>query len=385
MERGAAGIVSNTFDCDGMLLLTGPNMAGKSTILRAAGAAALLANCGLHVPAAEAQVPRFSAYYVRMASADSPAEGLSHWGLDMKESAAVVEGAVAMAGGACVMLDELCQGTEVAHATAMAATLLEALGASGARGVFATHLHGVLTMPLTLRNTKRMAMETARDAASGALRPTMRMVEGESLESLAFEVAADCGIPHEMLQRAAELLQHPTPPVHAPAAAPSLPSPPQPPTPPLPVVPPRKPPLAKHTPPPPAKTLEDASPLLSREFAALFGGAEAAIHLVPLSEKRAAPPMTTNRAGVYVLRSVSARANIVDFYCGETDDMFTRLAVHGRSRAGAVVEAMYVLIPVNTGGKSRARELETRTIKALKQAGFPMSRASDEKNRNYGQ
>jgi hypothetical protein len=389
MERGAADTVSNTFSCDGMLLLTGPNMAGKSTVARAAGAAALLANCGLHVPAAAAQVPRFGAYYVRMASADSPSEGLSHWGLDMKESAALLDGA-ALGRGACVMLDELCQGTEVAHATAMAGTLLEALDASGARGVFATHLHGVLTMPLQLSNTTRMAMETARDPASGVLRPTMRMVPGECTESLAFEVAADCGIPRALLERAEKLLPHATPPPAAPAPAPAAPLAPPPPPAPLArvPVPPRQPPITMRPPPPPppSRTLEDASVVLSREFAALFGAEEPlTIYRVPISEKRAAPPMTTNRAGVYVLRSESARSGAVDFYAGETDDMSTRLTTHGLSRKGAAVDALYVLIPESTGGKSRARELETRMIKALKAGGFPVSRGSDENNRNYGQ
>jgi hypothetical protein len=378
MDRTDAGTVSNLFECEGMLLLTGPNMAGKSTVARAAGTAALLANCGLHVPAAEAQVPRFHAYFMRMASADSPSEGLSHWGLDMTEAAALLDGVAALGHGACVMLDELCQGTEVDHATAMAGMVLEELDASGARGVFATHLHGLLTMPLELRNTTRMAMETARDPA---LRPTMRMVPGECTESLAFKVAADCGIPCELLQRAKELLP-PTTSAAPAAAAPLAPAPA-----PAPLALPHQHPITmRPPPPPPPKSLDDASEVLSREFTALFGADSAVkVYRMPLGEKRTAPPMTTNRAGVYLLRSVSACTNVVDFYCGETDDMCTRLSAHERSRKGAAVEALYVLIPESTGGKSRARELETRTIKALKQAGFPVSRGSDENNRSFGQ
>ena len=69
---GSGGAVPSSLTLNGMMLLTGPNMAGKSTVIRAAGACALLANCGLHVPAASARVPRFSAFHVRMASADAP-------------------------------------------------------------------------------------------------------------------------------------------------------------------------------------------------------------------------------------------------------------------------------------------------------------------------
>ena len=83
MSRDAA--VSNDVRVDGVTLLTGPNMAGKSTILRAVAASALLASCGLHVPARRAEVPHFDSLVVRMSSTDSPAEGLSSYAVEMAE------------------------------------------------------------------------------------------------------------------------------------------------------------------------------------------------------------------------------------------------------------------------------------------------------------
>ncbi|KAG5186777.1 hypothetical protein JKP88DRAFT_308923 [Tribonema minus] len=75
---GARG-VANTFALDGLVLLTAPNMSGKSTLMRATMAAALLAAAGLHVPAAAATVPRYDSFFLRTASFDVPAEGKGIW------------------------------------------------------------------------------------------------------------------------------------------------------------------------------------------------------------------------------------------------------------------------------------------------------------------
>ena len=80
MDPPGAGIgsnwaVPNDLSLDGLVLLTGPNMAGKSTVLRSAAALALLAACGLHCPVTRAEVPFFDSLVVRMSSTDSPAEG----------------------------------------------------------------------------------------------------------------------------------------------------------------------------------------------------------------------------------------------------------------------------------------------------------------------
>ena len=376
MDRAGSGTVSNSFDCSGMFLLTGPNMAGKSTLGRAAGCAALLANCGLHVPAAAAEVPRFRYYFVRMASGDSPAEGLSHWGLDMKEAAALADKS-AVSAGTCVVLDETCQGTEVAHATAMAGCLLERLDNSGARGIFATHLHGVLTLPLSLRNTVRMAMQTERDAASGALQPTWRLVAGECTESLAFEVAADCGLPRELLDRAAGLLPHALP-------ATSMPSPAQPAQRPSVALPPRPPPLTFGSAPKRSPTLRDATAVLLRQCDRLLGDGDVQPTFLELTANEQPPPATVNRSAVYMLR-VTQASGAVAFYVGESDDLLGRLRTHRRTHAAAsVVEAAYVLVPAGGGAKSRAREVEASAINALRAAGYLLLNDKDGANRSFG-
>lgn len=383
MDRKASTTVSNDFACDGMLLLTGPNMAGKSTVARAAGAAALLANCGLHVPAAAASVPRFRAYFVRMTSSDAPAEGLSHWGLDMKETAALTEPG-ALGPGACVMLDELCQGTEVAHATALAGALLETLDKSRARGIFATHLHGVLRMPLALENTTRMAMETTIDAASGTLRPTMRIVPGECTKSLAFEVAVDCGVAGKMLARAEQLLPLAgatdagaatnCQPASSPAAQKMAPSPAA-------VPPPRLPPLKSSR--PLAPTLDDARRVLEKEWMALLGDQPMRVYSAAISDNFKPGPMTMNRGAVYVLHVVPRNGAAAQFYCGQTVNIQQRFDAHAHSERfrDSTLHALYVLLPEKESGKRR--ELEKRTIDACIAAGLRILHDSDKNSRSF--
>ena len=202
MSRDAA--VSNDVRVDGVTLLTGPNMAGKSTILRAVAASALLASCGLHVPARRAEVPHFDSLVVRMSSTDSPAEGLSSYAVEMAEVGQMLD---VVTPRSLVFIDELGRGTEASHGTAMAGAVIEALDAAGARGVFATHLHGLLDLDLDLSPFARRArMETAT-VAGGRVAPTWRMVPGECRESLALQTAVDMGVNDAVVRRSEALLR----------------------------------------------------------------------------------------------------------------------------------------------------------------------------------
>lgn len=200
----------NSFEMDGMFLVTGPNMAGKSTILRSTCAVALLGACGLAVPAApDTQIPYIDAFMLRNFSSDSPLEGRSSFAVEMMEMKYVLQDVTPRS---LVLVDELGKGTEARAGAALAGAMLEALDKSGCIGAFATHLHDLLGMGLNLSpKTTRMMMEikTITDPKTGQeqRKPTWRMVPGFSTESLALEVARECRLPDYALDRAKELYQ----------------------------------------------------------------------------------------------------------------------------------------------------------------------------------
>lgn len=207
------GVVKNSLNLEGMVMLTGPNMAGKSTILRSTCAVALLGACGLAVPAAEGtEIPFIDAFMLRNFSSDSPLEGRSNFAVEMTEMRYVLSD---VTQSSLVLIDELGRGTEVRGGAALAGAMLEALDASQCRGIFATHLHSLRELNLNLPNTQQMMMEIVRDGgekdswavASGKLvrRPTWRLIPGWSSESLALEVAAQCQLPNHVISRAEEL------------------------------------------------------------------------------------------------------------------------------------------------------------------------------------
>eukprot|EP00898_Chlorokybus_atmophyticus_P007314 jgi/Chlat1/7584/Chrsp63S07088 len=126
MARESTRTVENSFEVDGMVLLTGANMAGKSTIARSTCALSLLANCGLFVPASPGTlVPRFDSFFLRKgAGIDSPAEAKSTYAEDCKSMGTVLKNA---SGRSLVFVDEFGNGTEVGAGTAIAGGALQKL------------------------------------------------------------------------------------------------------------------------------------------------------------------------------------------------------------------------------------------------------------------
>ncbi|KAL3131455.1 hypothetical protein ABBQ38_007763 [Trebouxia sp. C0009 RCD-2024] len=162
LDGHAPTTVKNSFNMFSMYLLTGPNMAGKSTILRSICAVALLSGCGLYAPVHSALVPYTDAFMLRNFSADSPLEGKSSFAVEMVEMRYVMDD---VTEDSLVLVDELGKGTEVRAGAAIAGAMLERLSAIQCRGIFATHLHQLVGMPLDTPNMVNMMMET--EPASG--------------------------------------------------------------------------------------------------------------------------------------------------------------------------------------------------------------------------
>ena len=102
-----------------------------------------------------------------------------------------------------VLIDEICRGTEIAKGTCIAGSIIETLDQIGCLGIVSTHLHGIFTLPLNLKNTVQKAMGTV--CIDGQIKPTWKLTDGICKESLAFETAKREGIPETIIQRAEDL------------------------------------------------------------------------------------------------------------------------------------------------------------------------------------
>src|SRR5581483_717020 len=135
-----------TLDTEGhqLLLLTGPNMAGKSTYLRQVALIVLMAQIGSFVPAETARVGLVDRIFTRIGAQDDLAAGASTFLVEMMETAAILRHATPRA---LIVLDEVGRGTSTEDGLAIARAVIEHLhDAVGARALFATHYHELVDL-----------------------------------------------------------------------------------------------------------------------------------------------------------------------------------------------------------------------------------------------
>lgn len=99
-----------------------------------------------------------------------------------------------------VLVDEICRGTETAKGTCIAGSIIETLDRIRCLGIVSTHLHGIFTLPLNIKNTVKKAMGTT--CVDGQTMPTWKLTDGVCKESLAFETAKREGVPEPIIRRA---------------------------------------------------------------------------------------------------------------------------------------------------------------------------------------
>ena len=347
MDKSAA--VSNSFDIDGMFLLTAPNMSGKSTLMRSTAAAALLANCGLCAPVGRNTfIRRFDSLFVRGASADVPTENKSAFGAEMGDIAALLR---SCGQDSLVFVDELGRGTSPKDGTSIAAAVLEAMADSGMSGIFATHLHDIMDLSLTSWDRirkKRMAVDQTADDYSW----TYRIEDGVCTDSLALVTAARFGLPQSLLERAAALNDE--------------------------------------------LVASDASTSSAFEMQkgvngdvvngkykrkeATASGLDLACGILGVDDSSAyrippqwsPPPSLEGSSCVYI---VELNEEPPRYYVGETDSMQRRLQQH-RAKGGPWTSLTALALPVS-GGKSQARNMESLVIQRLAKAGFELVSISD--------
>ncbi len=183
-------------------LLTGPNMAGKSTYLRQVATITLLAHVGSFVPARSAHIGLVDRIFARVGAEDDLARGLSTFMLEMVETAHILRHATAHS---LIILDEVGRGTSTSDGLAIARAVVEYLHDTvRARILFATHYHELATLERELPGLRAYRMEVAE--RSGRAIFLHRVVPGPSRSSYGVQVAAMAGLPPAVTERARVLL-----------------------------------------------------------------------------------------------------------------------------------------------------------------------------------
>lgn len=190
---------------DRMLVITGPNMGGKSTLLRQTAIISILAQMGSFVPAERARLPILDRVWTRVGASDDLARGRSTFMVEMTETAAILHNA---SPRSLVLLDEIGRGTATFDGLSIAWAVVEHLHDSpehAAKTLFATHYHELTELAERLpgaRNYQITAMER-----EGEVIFLHRLEKGRASKSYGIEVARLAGLPPSVLSRAREVLE----------------------------------------------------------------------------------------------------------------------------------------------------------------------------------
>ncbi|MEO8727471.1 MAG: DNA mismatch repair protein MutS [Acidobacteriaceae bacterium] len=188
---------------DQILLLTGPNMGGKSTYLRQAALIQIMAQMGSYVPAKAARLVTVDRIFTRIGASDNLARGRSTFMVEMTETAAILNLATSRS---LVLLDEMGRGTATYDGLALAWAVIEFLHANTrAKTLFATHYHELTALAGDFERVKNLRV-SVKETPQGIV--FLRKVEaGAADRSYGIEVAKLAGLPPEVIARAREVLK----------------------------------------------------------------------------------------------------------------------------------------------------------------------------------
>ena len=187
---------------DRILLVTGPNMGGKSTYLRQAALIALMAQMGSFVPARKAVLPIFDRIYTRIGASDNLARGRSTFMVEMTETAGIVNTATRHS---LILLDEVGRGTATFDGLSLAWAVVEHLLTEvRAKTLFATHYHELTELGELLPGVRNYHV-TVKETESGILF-LRKVAPGSADKSYGIDVARMAGLPPKVIERAREIL-----------------------------------------------------------------------------------------------------------------------------------------------------------------------------------
>ena len=205
---GGAPFVPNDTDLDNgsrqVAIITGPNMAGKSTYMRQVALITIMAQIGSFVPARKARITICDAVFTRVGASDDLASGQSTFMVEMTEVASILKNATK---NSLIILDEIGRGTSTFDGMSIAKAVLEYVASRrklGAKTLFATHYHELTEMEQEADNIRNYNIACKKRGDDIVF--LRRIVEGPADGSYGIEVAKLAGVPNSVVKRAREVL-----------------------------------------------------------------------------------------------------------------------------------------------------------------------------------
>jgi DNA mismatch repair protein MutS len=186
-----------------MLLITGPNMAGKSTYMRQLALLAIMAQIGCYVPATSAKLPIFDQVFTRIGAADDLASGQSTFMVEMLETRYALTKATEKS---LILLDEIGRGTSTYDGMALAQAIIEYIHDTvRAKTLFSTHYHELTQLDETLKDLKNVHVSAVEE--NGSVVFLHKVVDGQADRSYGIYVAELAQLPSQVTDRAELLLK----------------------------------------------------------------------------------------------------------------------------------------------------------------------------------
>ena len=191
---------------DQIMLITGPNMAGKSTYIRQVATIAVMAQMGSFVPAAKMRLGVLDRVFTRIGAGDDLARGRSTFLVEMQETANILNNATSKS---LIVLDEIGRGTSTFDGISIAWSVAEYLhgkAPSKAKTLFATHYHELTDLADTFPGVKNYTVKVKEEG--GRIVFLRRIAPGVAEKSFGIHVGAMAGLPQEVVDRAAQILKN---------------------------------------------------------------------------------------------------------------------------------------------------------------------------------
>ena len=208
LESGVGGLVSRAAtgeDAGRLWLVTGPNMAGKSTLMRQVALSCILAQAGGYVPAEAATLPVLRGIMTRIGASDDLSQGASTFMVEMQETAEILRSADERT---LVLLDEIGRGTSTSDGLAIAQAVIEDLhDRAGALCIFATHYHELTSLEERLERLDNAHVAVREQGEEVVF--VHQLQPGPTSRSHGITVAQLAGLPESVIGRARALLTTP--------------------------------------------------------------------------------------------------------------------------------------------------------------------------------